>query len=110
MLAQRRTVLLRRYRKGRPPTTPHSQSPGRFRDNRSLLAMALTNHCLGAFAITANPQTTASTDRVYPTFVTLTLNPSPKAGEGLPIRLPFSLFGRRGWGMRANLHNWDAPD
>jgi len=31
----------------------------------------------------------------------LTLNPSPKTGEGLPIRLPFSYFGRRGWGMRA---------
>ncbi|UIE36677.1 hypothetical protein [Leptodesmis sichuanensis] len=62
MLAQRRTVLLRRYRKGRPSTTPHPQSPGRFWDHRSPLAMALTNHCLGAFAITANPQTTASTD------------------------------------------------
>ncbi|UIE40211.1 hypothetical protein [Leptodesmis sichuanensis] len=54
MLAQRRT--------DRPLTTPHPQSPGRFRDHRSPLAMALTNHCLGAFAITANPQTTASTD------------------------------------------------
>jgi hypothetical protein len=46
---------------------------------------------------------------VHPTFVPLTLNPSPKAGEGLPIRLPFSRFGRRGWRMRANLQNWDAP-
>jgi hypothetical protein len=44
---------------------------------------------------------------MHPTFVVLTLNPSPKAGEGLSIRLPFSLFGRRGWGMRANLQNWD---
>jgi hypothetical protein len=31
----------------------------------------------------------------------LTLNPSPKMGEGLSIRLPFSSDGRRGWGMRA---------
>ncbi|GAB4477148.1 MAG: hypothetical protein OHK0037_39010 [Elainellaceae cyanobacterium] len=36
--------------------------------------------------------------RVHPTFVTLTLNPSPKAGEGLPIRLPFSLFWEKGLG------------
>lgn len=27
-------------------------------------------------------------------------NPSLKMGEGLPIRLPFSFYGRRGWGMR----------
>jgi hypothetical protein len=33
----------------------------------------------------------------------LTLSPSPRAGEGLPIRLPFSRSGRRGRGMRANL-------
>ncbi|WAL58571.1 hypothetical protein [Thermocoleostomius sinensis] len=64
LLAQRRTVLLRRYRKGRPSTTPHSQSPVRFWDHRSPLAIALTNHVLGAFAITANPQTTASTDNL----------------------------------------------
>jgi hypothetical protein len=25
------------------------------------------------------------------------------------IRLPFALFGRRGWGMRANLQKWDVP-
>ena len=31
----------------------------------------------------------------------LTLNPSPRAGEGFcPLLLPFSCFGRRGWGMR----------
>ncbi|NJL41063.1 MAG: hypothetical protein HC833_11190 [Leptolyngbyaceae cyanobacterium RM1_406_9] len=46
---------------------------------------------------------------VHPTFAALTLNSSPRAGEGLPIRLPFSLFERRGWGMRANLQNLDAP-
>ncbi|UIE36374.1 hypothetical protein [Leptodesmis sichuanensis] len=57
-------MLLRRYRKGRPSTTPHPQSPGRFRDARSPLAMALTKHCLGAFAITANPQITTSTDKL----------------------------------------------
>ncbi len=49
-------------------------------------------------------------ERVYPTFVALTLNSSPTLGEGLPIWLPFSLFGRRGWGMRANLQHWDAPN
>ena len=49
-----------------------------------------------------------TTDMVYgehPTFlldhITLTLNPSPIEGEGLKtILLPFSLNGRRGWGMR----------
>ena len=31
----------------------------------------------------------------------LTLNPSPRAGEGLcPTLAPFSCLGRRGWGMR----------
>jgi hypothetical protein len=45
---------------------------------------------------------------VHPTFAALTLNPSPRAGEGLSIRFPFSRSGRRGWGMRANLQNWDV--
>jgi hypothetical protein len=47
---------------------------------------------------------------VYPTFVTLTLfwyakgfKPSPKAGEGLPIRLPFSLFWEKGLGDEGKL-------
>jgi hypothetical protein len=46
-----------------------------------------------------------------PIFITLTLNPSPKSpkwGEGLVLFL-FVLVGRRGWGMRANLPNWDTP-
>jgi hypothetical protein len=43
-------------------------------------------------------------------FAALTLNPSPTTGEGLSIWLPFSQSGRRGWGMRANLQNWDALD
>ncbi|NJO72603.1 MAG: hypothetical protein HC833_01785 [Leptolyngbyaceae cyanobacterium RM1_406_9] len=45
----------------------------------------------------------SSLARVHPTFAALTLNPSPRAGEGLPIRLPFSLFGRRGWGDEGKL-------
>jgi len=50
------------------------------------------------------------TNGSIPLSFTLSLNPSPKEGEGLLIRLPFSLFGRRGWGMRAvNLQKWDAP-
>ncbi|UIE38380.1 hypothetical protein [Leptodesmis sichuanensis] len=77
MLAQRRT--------DRPSTTPHSQSPGRFRDHRSPLAMALTNHCLGAFAITANPQTTASTDKLLSGFG-LT-NPAEERVQGLAAEL-----------------------
>ncbi|MGC8712806.1 MAG: hypothetical protein ACP5RH_10485 [Leptodesmis sp.] len=56
MLAQRRT--------DRPSTTPHSQSPGRFRDHRSPLAMALTDTLLGAFATTNRTQMTASTDKL----------------------------------------------
>jgi len=34
-----------------------------------------------------------------PLAFTLTLNPSPKRGEGLQSGSP---FGRRGWGMRAD--------
>jgi hypothetical protein len=30
----------------------------------------------------------------------LTLNPSPKKGEGLLFGSPSPKFGRRGWGMR----------
>ncbi|UIE39197.1 hypothetical protein [Leptodesmis sichuanensis] len=56
MLAQRRT--------DRPSTTPHSQSPGRFQDHRSPLAMALTDTLLGAFATTKRTQMTASTDKL----------------------------------------------
>ncbi|NJO50254.1 MAG: hypothetical protein HC840_13355 [Leptolyngbyaceae cyanobacterium RM2_2_4] len=40
-------------------------------------------------------------------------SPHPRSlsqnGRGTSIRLPFSRSGRRGWGMRANLQNWDAP-
>jgi hypothetical protein len=40
-------------------------------------------------------------------------SPHPKSlsqgGRGtLNLVLPFSRFGRRGWGMRATLQNWDA--
>jgi hypothetical protein len=42
-------------------------------------------------------------------------SPHPKSlsqgGRGtLNLVLPFSHFGRRGWGMRATLQNWDALD
>ncbi len=30
---------------------------------------------------------------MHPTFAALTLNPSPRAGEGLSVRLPFSQKG-----------------
>jgi hypothetical protein len=36
-------------------------------------------------------------------FYAVGFKPSPRTGEGLPIRLPFSQNGRRGWGMKANL-------
>jgi hypothetical protein len=45
--------------------------------------------------------------RIYRTYAkvvkTLTPSPSPKGGEGnkKKLLLPFSLSGRRGWGMRA---------
>jgi hypothetical protein len=39
-------------------------------------------------------------------------SPHPKSlsrsGRGTLIRLPFAHFGRRGWGMRADLQKWDA--
>jgi hypothetical protein len=41
-----------------------------------------------------NPVTIVSTSA-------LTLNPSPVLEEELPIRLPFSSYGRSDWGMRA---------
>ncbi|UIE36663.1 hypothetical protein [Leptodesmis sichuanensis] len=85
MLAQRRTVLLRRYRKGRPLTTPHPQSPGRFRDHRSPLAMALTDTLLGAFATTNRTQMTASTDKLLGGFG-LT-DPAEERVQGLSAEL-----------------------
>ncbi|UIE40249.1 hypothetical protein [Leptodesmis sichuanensis] len=58
------TALLAQRRTDRPSTTPHSQSPGRLRDHRSPLVMALTDTLLGAFATTNRTQMTASTDKL----------------------------------------------
>ncbi|UIE40207.1 hypothetical protein [Leptodesmis sichuanensis] len=77
MLAQRRT--------DRPLTTPHSQSPGRFRDHRSPLATALTDTLLGAFATTNRTQMTALPDKLLSGFG-LT-NPAEERVQGLAAEL-----------------------
>ena len=42
-------------------------------------------------------------DRVNPNFPALTLNPSPRRGEGLWIQFPFSLFWKKGLGDEGKL-------
>ncbi|UIE38378.1 hypothetical protein [Leptodesmis sichuanensis] len=84
MLAQRRT--------DRPLTTPHSQSPGRFRDHRSPLATALTDTLLGAFATTNRTQMTALPDKLLSGFG-LT-NPAEERVQGLAAELANSYLDR----------------
>ncbi len=55
-------------RTDRPQTTPHPQSPERFRDDRSPPATAPTHYLLGALATTNNTQTTASTNKFLGVF------------------------------------------
>jgi len=45
----------------------------------------------------SNPSSSQPQEREHLTFATLTLNPSPRWGEGLGSCSP---PGRRGWGMR----------